>query len=93
MRYILPGAASASWPVISLQNDRQRRRRLDITGLHELVDFRVLDTAKLDSLVVDAPFDGAFSNFSGLNCVQDLSQVAGNLARLVKPGARIFCVW
>ena len=67
----------------------QARQRLDITGLDELVDFRVLDTAKLDSLVVDAPFDGAFSNFSGLNCVQDLSQVASNLARLVKPRARI----
>jgi ubiquinone/menaquinone biosynthesis C-methylase UbiE len=65
------------------------RRRLSTTELDEFVDFRVLDTAKLDSLVVDAPFDGAFSNFSGLNCVQDLSQVAGNLARLVKPGARI----
>src|SRR5258708_3020906 len=70
------------------------RRRLSTAGLDELVDFRVLDTAKLDSLVVDAPFndapfDGAFSNFSGLNCVQDLSQVAGNLARLVKPGGWI----
>lgn len=70
------------------------RRRLSTTGLDELVDFRVLDTAKLGSLIVDAPvddepFDGAFSNFSGLNCVQDLSLVARNLARLVKPGARI----
>jgi ubiquinone/menaquinone biosynthesis C-methylase UbiE len=65
------------------------RRRLSTTGLDELVDFRVLDTAKLGSLVVDEPFDGAFSNFSGLNCVRDLSQVAGNLARFVKPGARI----
>jgi len=65
------------------------RRRLGTTDVGEFVDFRVLDTAKLDSLVDGAPFDGAFSNFSGLNCVQDLSQVARNLARLVKPGARI----
>jgi ubiquinone/menaquinone biosynthesis C-methylase UbiE len=64
------------------------KQRLSTTGLDERVDFRVLDTAKLERLAVDEPFDGAFSNFSGLNCVRDLSQVAGNLARLLRPGAQ-----
>jgi SAM-dependent methyltransferase len=32
------------------------------------------------------PFDGAFSNFAGLNCVEDLEPVARGLARLVRPG-------
>jgi ubiquinone/menaquinone biosynthesis C-methylase UbiE len=64
------------------------RRRLDATGLDALVDFRVLATEKIDSLVGDGPFDGAFSNFSGLNCVRDISQAARNLGRLLKPGAR-----
>lgn len=32
-------------------------------------------------------FDGAFSNFAPLNCVQDLDQVARGLARLLKPEA------
>jgi ubiquinone/menaquinone biosynthesis C-methylase UbiE len=65
------------------------RRRLGSTGLDAFVDFRVLATEEMDSLVGAAPFDGAFSNFSGLNCVQDISQAARNLARLLKPGAKI----
>jgi ubiquinone/menaquinone biosynthesis C-methylase UbiE len=35
----------------------------------------------------EALFDGAFSNFAGLNCVQDLAPFAEGLARLVRPGA------
>ena len=76
------------------------RQRLGATGLEALVDFRVLATEKMDSLVDDDLFDGAFSNFSGLNCVQDIPLVARNLARLLKPSARIllcmvgrFSVW
>jgi SAM-dependent methyltransferase len=39
-------------------------------------------------------FDGAFSNFSGLNCVADIHSVAANLAALVKPGGHVlFCLW
>jgi ubiquinone/menaquinone biosynthesis C-methylase UbiE len=65
------------------------RRRLRAAFLDGLVDFRVLDTEKIETLIVDAPFDGAFSNFSGLNCVQDVSRVAENLSRLLKPSAQI----
>ena len=32
-------------------------------------------------------FEGAFSNFAPLNCVADLSRVAGGLAHLLRPGA------
>lgn len=35
----------------------------------------------------DMPFDGAFSNFAGLNCVDDLRPFALGLARLLRPGA------
>ena len=45
-------------------------------------------------------FDAAFSNFGGLNCVSNLSQVARDLARFVKPGSPVvlclmnrFCPW
>src|SRR6202021_1447518 len=69
------------------------RRRLSATGLDALVDFRILATEEIDSLVGDAPFDGAFSNFSGLNCVQDISQAARDLVRLLKPSATlVLCV-
>jgi ubiquinone/menaquinone biosynthesis C-methylase UbiE len=65
------------------------RQRLGATNLEEFVDFRVMATEKINALVDDSPFDGAFSNFSGLNCVQDISQTARNLARLLKPSAKI----
>ena len=69
------------------------RQRLGATGLDALVEFRVLATEEIDSLVGEAPFDGAFSNFSGLNCVQDISQAARNLARLLRPGAKtVLCM-
>jgi len=35
----------------------------------------------------EAPFDGAFSNFAALNCVDDLAGFARGLARLLRPGA------
>jgi ubiquinone/menaquinone biosynthesis C-methylase UbiE len=39
-------------------------------------------------------FDGAYSNFSGLNCVSDLRTVARELASLVRPGGRVvICLW
>lgn len=39
-------------------------------------------------------FHGAFSNFSGLNCVADLTPVARDLAKLVIPGGRVvLCLW
>ncbi len=39
-----------------------------------------------------APFDGAYSNFAGLNCVSDLGPFAQGLARLVRPGAPVALV-
>jgi SAM-dependent methyltransferase len=58
-------------------------------GVGQLVEFRVLPTEDLGELSDQGPFDGAFSNFSGLNCVEDLSEVRRNLARLLRPGAPV----
>jgi hypothetical protein len=67
--------------------------------------FRILANERIRELRESAlaefrPFDGAFSNFAGLNCVQDLMRFARDLARLVKPRGQIvlclfgrFCVW
>ena len=38
------------------------------------------------------PFDGAFSNFAGLNCVGDLAPVAAGLHRLIRPDGQIVLV-
>src|SRR5688572_9188544 len=39
-----------------------------------------------------ATFDGAFSNFAALNCVEDLAPVGRGLARLVRPGGQLVLV-
>jgi SAM-dependent methyltransferase len=52
-------------------------------------DFRILATENLATLRNEGPFDGAFSNFSGLNCVDNLSEVAIDLEALLKPRARL----
>jgi len=64
------------------------------------VDFRVLRTERLDELPPDLCFDGVFSNFSGLNCISDLSMTWRHLADRLQPGAQIliclstrFCLW
>lgn len=53
--------------------------------------FRIVPTEEISRLV--GPFDGAMSNFSGLNCVQDLSLAARSLGKLLRPGAiAVFCM-
>lgn len=60
--------------------------------------FHVLATENLAAL--DSVYDGAFSNFGGLNCVSDLRAVARNLARQIRPLGHVilclasrFCAW
>jgi ubiquinone/menaquinone biosynthesis C-methylase UbiE len=58
------------------------------------VQYRVLANEHLHALQPDQLFDGVLSNFSGLNCVADLTRVARNLADLVKPRGRVLlCFW
>lgn len=40
-----------------------------------------------------ASFDGAFSNFAALNCVEQLDPFARGLARLVRPGGTVILVF
>ena len=54
----------------------------------------------LSTLEAEAPYDGIFSNFAGLNCVRDLNSVVADMARLVKPGGKVVlclfgrtCIW
>jgi ubiquinone/menaquinone biosynthesis C-methylase UbiE len=59
------------------------------TSTSELIDFRVLPNEEIASLKGENVFDGAFSNFCGLNCVEDLPAVVRELTRLVRPGAPV----
>jgi SAM-dependent methyltransferase len=69
------------------------RARADTARLQCRADFRVLATENLSTLAGHGPFDGAFSNFSGLNCVEDLGEVRRNLAKLIRPGgSAVLCM-
>lgn len=64
------------------------------------VEFHAIATEQLDQLAADATFDGAFSNFSGLNCVEDFPLAARLIADRLKSGAQVlfclssrFCLW
>jgi ubiquinone/menaquinone biosynthesis C-methylase UbiE len=78
----------------------QAQKQIDVDAPRAAVDFRVLCTERLDELPSDLLFDGAFSNFSGLNCISDLSKIWRLLARRLHPGAQVliclstrFCMW
>src|SRR5580698_3055292 len=53
------------------------------------VVFCHLPTERINELAPAPRFDGVFSNFSGLNCIQDLAPVAASLSHLVKDGDRL----
>jgi SAM-dependent methyltransferase len=83
-------------------------RMIEVAGrrlskLDACVEFRTLATEQILEIRGSArfaQFDGAFSNFAGLNCIEDLSAVARDLAQLLKPHAQVvlclfgrFCAW
>lgn len=64
------------------------------------IEFAVLCSEDLDQLTSAQQFDGVFSNFSGLNCVANLSALAKDLAGHLHIGAPLLlclstrcCVW
>jgi 2-polyprenyl-3-methyl-5-hydroxy-6-metoxy-1,4-benzoquinol methylase len=63
------------------------RHRCVAEGSPLPVHFEVLPTEQIGEARPLGPFDGVFSDFSGLNCVADIVEVARQLSALVKPGA------
>ena len=68
------------------------RRRISSSKLPAPV--RLLPAAEEVSKLQDqGPFDGAFSNFGRLNCIEDMAGVGRCLASLLRPGARaVLCM-
>lgn len=62
------------------------REKVRAAGLEASVAVRRLGLEQLDELSHE-PFDGALSNFGGLNCVADLGAVSHGLAARLRPGA------
>jgi ubiquinone/menaquinone biosynthesis C-methylase UbiE len=64
------------------------------------IQFHLLCSEHISEMESTGPFDGIFSNFSGLNCVTDIHAVAMSISKLIRPGGRVliclssrFCVW
>lgn len=69
-----------------------QRARTKFAG-REGLRARVADTQRLEELdLAGERFDGAFSNFAALNCVDDLAPVARGLARAVRPDGTVMVV-
>jgi ubiquinone/menaquinone biosynthesis C-methylase UbiE len=88
-------ACDASPKMISVA---ERRMATEASGTQ--VKFEVRPTERIAELRGAGSFDGVFSNFSGLNCIADLGDIARQLSILVKPGGRLllcfstrFCLW
>jgi SAM-dependent methyltransferase len=88
-------ACDASERMIQVASDRLQTEKPDAPVL-----FNLLPTERLRELGPTTRFDGAFSNFSGLNCVPDLKQTARDLSALLLPHSPLvvclstrFCAW
>jgi SAM-dependent methyltransferase len=68
-------------------------RRVEDRGQSKFVHPHLLAAEDLASLRSGALFDGAFSNFGVLNCVEDLGRLARNLTGLLRPGATALLCW
>lgn len=79
-------ACDASQQMIAVAERRlQQSPSLPVVFCH-------LPTERIRELNPETMFDGAFSNFSGLNCIDDLGAVATSLTDLVKEGGHLlFC--
>jgi ubiquinone/menaquinone biosynthesis C-methylase UbiE len=68
-------------------------RRIQENGRANLVQPLLLRAEDLTTLSRNELFDGAFSNFGALNCVEDLRRLARDLAVVLKPGAIALLCW
>ncbi len=79
----------------------QARAKAVARGVADRVSFTSLDLADPREVEgLNGPFDGAFSNFGALNCVEDLRPLGAWLAPRLRPGGKLvlvligrFCPW
>ena len=79
-------ATDASPAMLAVAREKAHR----VGGLARL-DFRCVPMEDVARALQDQRFDGVFSNFGALNCVQDLAALSFDLHRLLRPDARL--VW
>src|SRR5579859_3492150 len=69
-------------------------------GLQTLVKPIVLRAENIGDLAASHQFDGAFSNFGAVNCIEDMGSLANSLHALLKPRTKLLlcclgpsCAW
>jgi ubiquinone/menaquinone biosynthesis C-methylase UbiE len=88
---------ATDWSPQMVERTRNRAAREHVS---ESVQALAVGAHELHRLEGDQAFDGAYSNLGALNCVPELSGVAQECARLLKPGGRLVfsvigrvCLW
>ena len=66
----------------------QLKKKVLLNNLQNKISIQKLSFTNLDE-VKNKKFDYIFSNFAGLNCIQDLKVVTKNLPSLLKPGGKV----
>jgi ubiquinone/menaquinone biosynthesis C-methylase UbiE len=77
---------ATDWSPQMIERTRDRVLREQVTGG---VRALTIGAHELNHLEGDQAFDGAYSNLGALNCVPELSVVARECARLLKPGGTL----
>jgi len=76
---------------ISTAMVEQVRTKTSISAFGDLIEARRMAWEDLNDLMgASVQFDGALSNFGGLNCVEDLREAARGLSRHIKLGGTVF---
>jgi len=76
---------------ISTAMVEQVRTKASISAFGDLIEARRIAWEDLNDLMgASVQFDGALSNFGGLNCVEDLRGAARGLSRHIKLGGTVF---
>ena len=68
-------------------------RRVREAGQQNVVQPLLLRAENIGALATDKLFDGAFSNFGALNCLENPRLLALDLAKLLRPGATALLCW
>jgi SAM-dependent methyltransferase len=77
---------ATDWSADMVERTRARAAHEQVP---DAVQARAVGAHELHRLEGDQAFDGAYSNLGALNCVPELSVVARECARLLRPGGRL----
>jgi ubiquinone/menaquinone biosynthesis C-methylase UbiE len=77
---------ATDWSPQMVERTRERAR---VAAVHDRVDSLHVGAHDLQALRGADRFDGAYSNLGPLNCLPDMTTVAEECARLVKPGGSL----